>query len=84
MAEEQTNFWDESVEQLKRAVLAEEPAAAVTAALGMFARFGQVVELMSLDLDRIATALEKTDVSGEPEKPATPEKGQPAAAPLDL
>lgn len=77
MAEQ--NFWDDSVEQLKKAVLAEEPAAALTAALGMFARFGQIVELMSLDLDRIATALEKEEVSGEPETPS-----EPAQPVLDL
>lgn len=53
--------WDEIIHRIQQGVLAEEPEAALTAALQLFAEFGRTV-------DRIAVALEKQDVtiSGEP------------------
>jgi hypothetical protein len=63
--------WDETVDRIKQAVLAEEPEAALAGALQLFADFGRQVELISADMDRIATALEakSVDVSQVPEKP---------------
>lgn len=50
--------WDESVERIKNGMLAEEPEAALAGALQLFADFGRTLELISADMDRIATALE--------------------------
>jgi hypothetical protein len=61
--------WDEAVNRVKNAILAEEPEAALAGALGLFADFGRTLEMISEDADRIATALEglaKPDVSGTP------------------
>ena len=60
--------WDEIVHRIQQSVLAEEPEAALTAALQLFAEFGRALEMISGDMDRIATALEKqhVDISGDP------------------
>lgn len=60
--------WDEMVHRIQQGVLAEEPEAALTAALQLFAEFGRTVEQIGADLDRIATAAEKrqVEISGEP------------------
>jgi hypothetical protein len=50
--------WDESVERIKNGMLAEEPEAALAGALQLFANFGRTLEMISADMDRIATALE--------------------------
>ena len=55
--------WDEATDRIKNSILAEEPEAALAGALGMFAEFGRTFELISADLDRIATALENRDVT---------------------
>lgn len=61
--------WEEIIHRIQQSVLAEEPEAALTAALQLFAEFGRTMEQMSADLDRVASALE----------------GKPLAAPvLDL
>lgn len=60
--------WDDLVSRIQNGVLAEEPEAALTGALQLFAEFGRTLEQIGADLDRVATALE----------------GKPAAAPLDL
>jgi hypothetical protein len=61
--------WDESVERIKNGMLAEEPEAALAGALELFANFGRTLELISADMDRIATVLEGSQqtISGEPE-----------------
>lgn len=50
--------WDELVDRIKHAALAEEPEAALAGALQLFAEFGRIVELISVDMDRIATTIE--------------------------
>lgn len=57
--------WDEIVDRLKRAMAAEEPEAALAAGLQLFAEFGRTLELISGDMDRLATAAEK--LAGRPE-----------------
>lgn len=62
--------WDEMIGRVKSGILAEEPEAALAGALELFAHFGRTLELISEDMDRIATALEgqQVDISGpEPE-----------------
>jgi hypothetical protein len=54
--------WDEAVERIKNGMLAEEPEAALAGALELFANFGRTLELISGDMDRIATVLERQDV----------------------
>lgn len=51
--------WDEIVDRIKRAMAAEEPDAALAAGLQLFAEFGRTLELISADMDRLATAAEK-------------------------
>lgn len=60
--------WDEIVGRVKNGILAEEPDAALAGALQLFAEFGRTIELISADMDRIATALEhdKVTITGEP------------------
>lgn len=50
--------WGELVSRIQNGVLAEEPEAALTGALQLFAEFGRMMERMSADLDRIATVME--------------------------
>lgn len=61
--------WDEIVNRVKNGILAEEPDAALAGALQLFAEFGRTIELISADMDRIATALErdKVTITGEPQ-----------------
>lgn len=66
--------WDEIVNRVKQAILAEEPEAALAGGLQLLAEFGRTLELISADMDRIATAMEAAQpptISGTP-------------APLDL
>jgi hypothetical protein len=49
--------WDEIIHRIQQAALAEEPEAALTAGLQLFAEFGRTLETISGDMDRIATAL---------------------------
>jgi hypothetical protein len=60
--------WDEIVHRIQQGVLAEEPEAALTAALQLFAEFGRTLEMISGDMDRIATVMEHgvTEISGDP------------------
>jgi hypothetical protein len=60
--------WDEAVERIKNGMLAEEPEAALAGALTLFAEFGRTMEMISADMDRIATALEgnQQTISGAP------------------
>lgn len=51
--------WDEITERLKKAIAAEEPEAALAAGLQLFAEFGRTIELLTGDMDRIATAAGK-------------------------
>lgn len=55
--------WDDMVSRVKNGILAEEPEAALSGALEMFAEFGRTVEQMGADIDRIATVLEKSLVT---------------------
>jgi hypothetical protein len=52
------DIWEETTNRVKQAVLAEEPEAALAGALELFANFGRTLEMISGDMDRIATALE--------------------------
>lgn len=63
--------WDEITARVKNGILAEEPEAAVSAGLELFAHFGRTLELISEDMDRIATVLEGqvVEISGEPAPP---------------
>lgn len=51
--------WDELTGRIARAAAAEEPEAALMGALQLFAEFGRTLELISGDMDRLATAAEK-------------------------
>jgi hypothetical protein len=51
--------WEEIVDRLKKSIAAEEPEAALAAGLQLFAEFGRTIELISGDMDRLATAAEK-------------------------
>jgi hypothetical protein len=55
--------WDEIVDRVKNGILAEEPDAALAGALQLFAEFGRTMEMISADMDRIATVLERQDVT---------------------
>lgn len=74
-----SDVWGQSVDQIKNAILAEEPDAALTAGLNMFANFGRTLELISSDMDRIATILEKTFNQVDEQARDEPEMGQPQA-----
>ena len=50
--------WDEITHRIQQSLLAEEPEAAVSAGLQLFAEFGRTLEMISADMDRIATAME--------------------------
>lgn len=51
--------WDELMGRIARAAAAEDPEAALMGALQLFAEFGRTLELISGDMDRLATAAEK-------------------------
>ena len=53
--------WDQITDRIKKAFIAEEPEAALSAGLELFAEFGRTLELLSADLDRLATAAEKAN-----------------------
>lgn len=84
--------WQKGVEDVKKAVLADEPAAALSAALGLFARFGEIFELLAIDIERIANAMAPSGEQAVEPAPANnaghgdgsvvPETEQPPA--LDL
>lgn len=62
--------WDEITDRVKNGLLAEEPEAALSGALELFANFGRVLELISEDLDRIASAIEnKPRAIDDPNQP---------------
>lgn len=50
--------WDAITDRLKKAMIAEEPEAALSAGLELFAEFGRALELLGEDTDRLATAAE--------------------------
>lgn len=52
--------WDELTGRIQQAILAEEPEAAVATGFTLICEFGRTIETISADLDRIATAMEKT------------------------
>lgn len=58
--------WDELTGRIARAAAAEEPEAALMGALQLFAEFGRTLELISGDMDRLATAAEKLTATPEP------------------
>ena len=60
--------WDEITHRIQQAMLAEEPEAAVSAGLQLFAEFGRTIEQAGADLDRIATVMEnqQVEISGAP------------------
>ena len=61
--------WDDMVNRVKQAILAEEPEAALAGAFQLLAEFGRTLEQQSADLDRIATALEgqQVEITGSAE-----------------
>lgn len=63
--------WDEIVTRVKNGILAEEPEAALAGGLELLAEFGRTVEMISADMDRIATVLEKSIlIDHAPSEPA--------------
>lgn len=60
--------WDEIVHRIQQSILADEPEAATSAGLQLFAEFGRTLEQAGADLDRIATAMERNQavISGAP------------------
>lgn len=50
--------WDTIVHRIQQGLLAEEPEAAMSGALQLFAEFGRTLEQIGADMDRIATVLE--------------------------
>lgn len=75
--------WDEIVHRVQQSILADEPEAAMTAALQLFAEFGRMVELISTDMDRIATALEG-EAPEHKQFAIQPDESEPAPAVHDL
>lgn len=69
--------WDKFVERIIKASQADEPQAAAAAVGGMLAEFCRTVELLSEDLDRLATAAEKAnapfEITGDPAKIELPQ-----------
>jgi deferrochelatase/peroxidase EfeB len=63
--------WDEIIHRIQQGILAEEPEAAMTAALQLFAEFGRTLEQLGADVDRIATTFEnqQVEISGSAEPP---------------
>lgn len=61
--------WDELVNRVKQGILAEEPDAALAGGLQLVAEVGRTLEQIAEDLDRIATAAEKQEISGSTEPP---------------
>lgn len=76
MENDKMDKWEELTHRIQQSILAEEPESAVSAAFQVVVEFGRVLEQMSADLDRIATAIEHqtVEISGEPEiePPAQP------------
>jgi hypothetical protein len=68
IGEYEMDKWDEIVHRIQQSILADEPEAATAAGLQLFAEFGRTLEQAGADLDRIATAMEKQEVtiSGSP------------------
>jgi hypothetical protein len=58
--------WDEIVGRVKNGILAEEPDAALAGALQLFAEFGRTMEMISADMDRVATVMEKALADSAP------------------
>lgn len=76
--------WDSISHRIKQAMVAEEPEAALAGLLDFGVSFGRVLETISADTDRIATALEKImtaepeedeDLTPPPELAETPQSG---------
>lgn len=61
--------WDEMVSRVKNGILAEEPEAALSGALEMFAEFARTVEQMGADIARVADAMEPQTITQEPTQP---------------
>lgn len=51
--------WDDLTSRIQNAILAQEPEAAAAAGFQLVCEFGRTLEMISADLDRIATAAEK-------------------------
>lgn len=62
--------WDDLVSRIQNGVLAEEPEAALTGALQLFAEFGRTLEQIGADLDRLATAAEHANIEITGSSPA--------------
>jgi hypothetical protein len=52
------DIWEDATNRVKQGILAEEPEAALAGAMDLLANLGRVLEVISQDTDRIATALE--------------------------
>lgn len=70
--------WEELTKRIQSALLAEEPEAAVAAGFALVCEFGRTLEQTSADIDRIATALEKSILIEEPASVAGPHPAAPA------
>lgn len=51
--------WDEIAANIARAAKVNEPEAALVSAVQFFVEVGRTLELISADIDRLATAAEK-------------------------
>lgn len=61
--------WDGLTHRIQQGFLAQEPDAVMSAVFSLVAEFGRMMEQMSADLDRIATAMEMpepVEISGSP------------------
>ena len=68
--------WETLTHRIQQAILAEEPEAATSAGFELVCQFGRTLELISTDLDRIATAIEKHAAPTVEGAPAEPDPGQ--------
>lgn len=50
--------WEELTHRVQQGFLAQEPDAVMSATISLIAEFGRTLELISADLDRLATAAE--------------------------
>lgn len=53
--------WEEITQKIIKAVQAEEPNAALVGSMQLIAEFGRTLELISEDLDRLASAAERAN-----------------------
>lgn len=65
--------WDDLTSRIQNAILAQEPEAAAAAGFQLVCEFGRTLELISADLDRIATAVEQRNENSDDDAGIPPE-----------